>query len=895
MQAEANPTANLEALEYYRSQCDELGARVMRLQDDLTLARQDAQRNRTLAFVIQQMHEFAQHLGDKSADADRLGEQLLMLLVERLRIDVAALLRLQDETHRYQIKLGVGIRPGILLPVMDVPRATGSRLLTDDPVLQQTGLDTALWAESPPSPWILLLGTRRKTAARRQGLDQADGVIAEAAIKIYDGLLGRQAALLALRDSEANYRSLFEGAQDPILVMDLRAEKILDANHRGIDLFGCSFDQLPRQAPLTWLIPADPQHWKPVWKQALKGQAQRIETQIRTSRGHNIWTEINIKRINARAPVLLVVVRDISARRQAEEELSRLQERLDLALEGAEVGLYDVNLTTGEIVYDDRYVRILGGDRQRIPKTVDEWRQGIHPEDIPTVQRFADEVLAGNRDKVELEYRFRHQSGQWIWLLDRGKGFDFDPSGQPRRAAGTCVDITERKRSEASIHRLAYYDPLTDLPNRRLFLDRLVNAQATAQRSGHIGAVLFLDLDRFKQVNDARGHEFGDHLLLDVTSRLHELLRAEDTIARLGGDEFVILLAQLTQTTEEASRFAHLVAEKIRQALAAPYRLMDTDISSSVSIGITLFRGNEVTVHDILREADTALYRAKEHGRNCVRFFEVSMQQAAEVRFSLEGELRQATKDNGLQLYYQPQFDAEEHLIGYEALLRWPHPTKGMISPVVFIPIAEETGLILPIGQWVLTEACRFLAHIRRCGHDLRMSVNVSPRQFQQPNFVDLVQQALTDFSLPPQQLILEITEGVVIDDIQGTVTRMQELKSLGVQLSLDDFGTGYSSLAYLKRLPVDELKIDRSFIQDVCTDSNDAALVEAILAVCRHLDVTVVAEGVETLEQLQFLHARGCDSYQGFYFGMPVPSKTVVENLAIQDAPILHQENTLA
>ncbi|WPL16001.1 Bacteriophytochrome cph2 [Thiorhodovibrio winogradskyi] len=753
-----NDPLNPDALAYYRQQCDELGARIMRLQEAVARAQREAQRSRTLALVVQQVHAVSQSLPEEDSYPEQLGAQLLMLLVEQLKIDAAGLIHVTNTPGHYRLVQALGIPPQSVIPVLEESPNRDACLPLEHPILRATGLAEALWVEAPPSRCMLLLGLRPKAGARHRQLNAADSQIAEAAIRVYDGLLGRQSALSAQR---------------------------------------------------------------------------------------------------------------------------HLQERLDLALEGADVGLYEVNLETGQVHYDDRFVRILGGDPAHIPRNISEWRERIHPDDAQTVEHIAAEALTGQRDRVQLEYRFRHQSGAWIWLLDRGKGFEHDAKGRPRRAAGSCLDITEHKMSEAAIHQLAFFDPLTELPNRRLFLDRLASVQASARRNGRVGAVLFLDLDRFKQINDARGHEIGDQLLREVASRLRALLRAEDTVARFGGDEFVILLGNLSEDEAEASHYARAVAEKIRHSVALPVNLPAGEIHSEISIGITLLRGTEDGDHDLLREADTALYRAKEGGRNCVRFFEKSMQEAAEARFNLERELKQAIEaERDLTLYYQPQVDASGRLTGTEALLRWRHPGQGMISPAVFIPVAEDTSLILPIGRWVLRQACHFLAHTDTHKHALRMSVNVSPRQFHQADFVSQVHQAVRDAGIPPERLTLELTEGVVIEDIQSTVLKMRELKDLGVRLSIDDFGTGYSSLSYLKRMPVDELKIDRSFIQDLSTDSNDAALVEAILSVCRHLRVSVMAEGVETEEQLHFLRARRCDGYQGYYFGMPMPGETLLQSL---------------
>ena len=893
-----------DALNYYRHQCDELGRRLLRLQEEATQARREAQRNRTLALVVQQLYEVAQQAAYPDSPSGTLEDTLLMLMVERLQVDCAALLCWQEKPAGLRVAQGLGLAPDLWLPAPP-PSADGRAPDLPANLLDAASLATGLWVMAPPSPWILLLGNRHQRTGNLVQFEAANRPIAESALKVYSGLLEQRAAAQALRASEANYRTLFESAQDAILVLDIQGRTLLDANQRALDLATCPLDELRRHTPNAWLVPSDLAFWKPVWKGALAGRPQRVETRVRNASGRILWTEINLKRIEADRHLLLAVVRDISARKQSEEALKRIQERLDLALEGAEVGLYDVNLQTGEQVMDERFLRLLGDDPRLTSGTMEDWLARIHPEDRPSVLRVTDEVMMGQRPKFELQYRMRHQSGAWIWVLDRGKGFDWDDADRPRRVAGTCVDITEHKLNEASIHCLAYYDPLTDLPNRRLFLDRLTNAHASARRWGYYGAVLFFDLDHFKHINDARGHQAGDHLLKEVAARLTALLRAEDTVARFagdafnaggvhpgssngaedmvarfGGDEFVILLAKLAPAEADAFRFAHRVAEKIRQTLTPAFHLPEGEFMLDASIGIALFDGVETDVHDILRKADTALYRAKESGRNCVCFFESSMQVAVEARFDLEGELRHALQRDQLRLFLQPQTDAAGRVVGAEALLRWSHPTKGLISPAVFIPLAEETGLIIQIGHWVLGQACRILARIAASGQSLRMSVNVSPRQFRQADFLAGVQAVLASTGVDPTRLVLEITEGLVIDDIQATIVKMQALKSLGVQLSLDDFGTGYSSLTYLKRLPINELKIDRSFVRDAPVDSNDAALVEAILAVSRHLHLDVVAEGVETHDQLNFLKAHGCTCFQGYLYGMPLPAETFLQTL---------------
>ena len=450
-----------------------------------------------------------------------------------------------------------------------------------------------------------------------------------------------------------------------------------------------------------------------------------------------------------------------------------------------------------------------------------------------------------------------------------------DDEGEITHFVATFQDITDRKRSEAKIRHLAYYDELTDLPNRTLLTDRLQHELAVAKRRGLLGALLFIDLDRFKTINDSLGHPSGDLILQQIAKRLLEHVRAEDTVARLGGDEFVILLPGLGKDPMEASHAVQTVAEKVSLAISEPYDVEGHEYHLTPSVGVVLFPEEDENVNDILKHADTAMYRAKASGRNAIRFYLPSMQQAADERFALEKDLRHAVSRGELFLHYQPQVDNKGSIVGSEALIRWQHPSRGMVAPDQFIAIAEETGQIFSIGEWVLRTAIAQIGIWRKQelkGHMNFVAVNVSPRQFHQPNFVPQVISLLEEASVPPQCLKLEITEGIVMADVQDAIDKMAALKSIGVRFAIDDFGTGYSSMAYLKRLPVDQLKIDKSFVQDISTDPNDAAIVETIIAMAKHLGLDVVAEGVETEEELVFLDSQGCEAYQGYYFSRPVP-----------------------
>jgi diguanylate cyclase (GGDEF)-like protein/PAS domain S-box-containing protein len=435
------------------------------------------------------------------------------------------------------------------------------------------------------------------------------------------------------------------------------------------------------------------------------------------------------------------------------------------------------------------------------------------------------------------------------------------------------TDISQRKQSEEEINQLAFYDPLTRLPNRRLLLDRLQQAMAASMRGGQHGALLMLDLDHFKTVNDTLGHAMGDLLLIEVAHRLKDTVRKGDTVARLGGDEFVVMLEGLSSQPEEAAKQTELTAEKIRGELVQPYTLEDHECHSTPSIGISLFHGQLESMDALFQHADVALYQAKSTGRNAIRFYDPNMQAALDIRASMEADLRHALSKQEFRLYYQIQVGSLSCPLGAEVLLRWEHPERGMVFPDQFIPLAEETGLIVPIGRWVLESVCAQLKAWQDdpLTRDLTLAVNVSARQFRQADFVSGVQRVLLGYGVKPSRLKLELSESVVLENVDDTIMKMQALKLLGVQFSMDDFGTRHSSLSHLKRLPLDQIKIDRSFMRNIATDPDDAAIVNTIIAMTRTLDLNVIAEGVETEEQREFLDRHGCHVFQGDLFSRPV------------------------
>ncbi len=483
---------------------------------------------------------------------------------------------------------------------------------------------------------------------------------------------------------------------------------------------------------------------------------------------------------------------------------------------------------------------------------------------------------------------FRKGSHRFEWDHKRADGEVFPvevlltsiPVGDRNILYTVWRDITERKRDEEIIRHQAYYDSLTNLPNRTLLRDRLQQAVIHANRYKNHGAIMFLDLDQFKKINDSLGHTVGDSLLIEVSNRINGVLREEDTAARLGGDEFIILLPDLPNN-DSSFTFAEKVADKIKAAINLPFNIDHYELKISVSIGISIFKGNNESIDDILRHADTAMYRAKSDGRNVIRFFLPSMQAEVVKRLNLEKDLGDAFENKELFLCYQPQYSAENKLYGVEALIRWKHPARGYISPLDFIPVAEEIGLIIPISEWVLNQAMtdmRSMISLSKTRIPMRLSINLSPHQFRQEDFIISIKKAIVKNDFPAELLTLEITENVIIDNIEDTIEKCKKLKDLDIHISLDDFGTGYSSLSYLKQLPIDELKIDKSFIQDIKIDKNDAILVQTIISMAHHFNLKIVAEGVETLEQLNFLMDNNCDAYQGYYFSKPVVIDEIAE-----------------
>jgi diguanylate cyclase (GGDEF)-like protein/PAS domain S-box-containing protein len=549
-----------------------------------------------------------------------------------------------------------------------------------------------------------------------------------------------------------------------------------------------------------------------------------------------------------------------------EEAVRSSEERYRLLLTHSPVGIFHYNTNHIVTFCNKRFADLL---QSSVDGVVGTDLKSLKDQSVfPALEN----ALLGEIGHYEGSYSATHSDAKiWASLICAPS---LDSSENVVGGIAIVQDISERKQAEGIIENLAFYDSLTQLPNRQLLLDRLKQALASSAHSGRDGALLFLDLDHFKILNDSRGHEAGDSLLRQVAARLTICLHEDDTVARLGGDEFVVLLEGLSNQDTTAATQAEAIGERILAFLQQPYQLDENEYQSTASIGIAIFKGHEQSLEELLKHADIAMYQAKKAGRNKLRFFDPEMQNAVNSRVDLERKLRKALEDQQFQLFYQIQVDRSYRILGAETLIRWMHPERGFMPPAEFVPLAEETGLILPIGQWVLETACTQLKAWQQnpATRDLTLSVNVSAKQFHQTDFVAQLKDVIKRHSINPLQLKLELTESLLLENIEDTIATMSALNKIGIQFSLDDFGTGYSSLQYLKRLPLMQLKIDQSFVRDIVADSSDRAIVQTIIAMAKSLELNVIAEGVETKEQRQLLLNKGCEHFQGYLFSKPVP-----------------------
>ncbi len=579
--------------------------------------------------------------------------------------------------------------------------------------------------------------------------------------------------------------------------------------------------------------------------------------------------------------IYFMLIQTLKKQLDIEQSLKLSEERWKFALEGAGDGVWDWNMQTDEVFRSARWHQIFGYDPSEIKDTATAGRTLIHPDDLQQAIEKTNNYINGVSDIYVAEFRIRCKDGSWRWVLGRGMLVSRTEDGKPLRMIGTHTDISAHKHSEAQIFRLAHYDQVTKLPNRVLFLDRFAQDIKNARRNHRAITLIFLDLDRFKEVNDTLGHDIGDLLLKEAAQRLLSCVRENDTVARLGGDEFTVVLNNL-----EYQANTEIIAQKILDKITEPFELGNEQVYISASIGISSFPEDGQDVEMLLKNADQAMYAAKDLGRNRYQFFKRTMQEAAISRMRMTNDLRIAIAEHQFSLHYQPILELATHRIHKaEALIRWHHPSKGLVSPVEFIPVAEDSGLINEIGDWVFLEVTRQLAQWRLQFPTFQVSVNKSPVQFRASSKKVLSWcDHMAALGMAGNSVAVEITEGLLLDARDGVIEKLDELRACGVEISIDDFGTGYSSLAYLRKFQIDYVKIDRSFTSNIAAGSSDMALCEAIIVMAHKLGMKVIAEGIETQAQLDLLIEAGCDYGQGYLFSKPLPGDEFEQMLLQQN-----------
>jgi diguanylate cyclase (GGDEF)-like protein/PAS domain S-box-containing protein len=677
-----------------------------------------------------------------------------------------------------------------------------------------------------------------------------------------------------LKASEEKFSTLFQASPDPVCVSRIRDGVFIEINDSFTQVFGWKPEELVGVSGPQANFWVDPKERKRLYDKLTAQQGlDNEQASYRTKDGHELTCMVSSRFIRVeRRLCILTTFNDVSERLRAEAALKASEEKFAKAFHSSPDAITITERDTARYIeVNDGFYRLTGyRPEEVIGRTALEMNVWADPQQRQEML----EILRRDGRVLHREMLGKHRDGT-VKIVE--------VSVEPIELNGadclllTARDVSQLKEAQAQIQHLAYHDSLTNLPNRALLIDRLNQQIALLKRHQLRGALLFLDLDHFKHINDSLGHPVGDAVLKMVTARLEASVRQEDTVARLGGDEFVVLLSGLEGKRAEVVTQSRGIAEKLRELLAEPMHLDGHTLQITPSIGVALIPDHGTTPADLLKRADIALYRAKDSGRNAIQFFRRSMQEAASERLRMENDLRLAMARGEFELYFQPQVDARNgHIIGAETLLRWFHPTLGPQSPAVFIQVLEETGLILEVGGWVLAEACHACAQLLNEGlikpKAFSLCVNISPWQFRQNDFVERVESSLRNSKLPKPILKLEITEGIVIQNIEDTIAKMNRLKRLGISFAMDDFGTGYSSLTYLKRLPVSVLKIDQSFVRDATRDPNDAEIIRAIVAMAHSLRLEMIAEGVEQQDQLDFLQQQGCHQYQGYLFSKPLP-----------------------
>ncbi|MGA3048019.1 MAG: PAS domain S-box protein [Terracidiphilus sp.] len=709
----------------------------------------------------------------------------------------------------------------------------------------------------------------------------------------------RKRAEMQLRDNEKRYRETFERAAIGIVHTSLEG-RILRCNERFAEIIGYSPEEVCNLTFHEITPPEDLDESVGVLKRMLSEVTITPSWEKRYVRKDGTLTSVRLTvstrcDSEGRALHFIAVVEDINAAKAAELRLASAQEALRLSEERyrtafkTSIDAIAINkLSDGKYVeVNQAFLEITGYSQEDlVGHTSLELGIWVDPRDRA---RMTEEIRMHSFCR-NLEAQFRKKNGTILIGLMSGSVIEIDGV---QCVLSVTRDITEAKAAEAQIRDLAFYDPLTRLPNRRLLLERSRQAVESITPTGRRRALLIVDLDDFKTLNETLGHPNGDLLLQEVARRLVTCIREPNTVARLAGDEFVVMLEGLSENPEEAAAQAEVTGEKILATIGQPYLLVQRECRCTASIGITVFGAQSERTNDRLQQADIAMDQAKSAGGNTMRFFAPALQAAVNARVAMAEDLREGIRENQFTLYYQPQVDGGRW-IGAEGLIRWNHPRRGLVFPDGFIPRAEATGLILPIGNWVLKTACAQIASWAKCSEtaELAVAVNISARQLRQPEFVDQVLTALESAGADPHRLELELTESMLVDDIEDVIAKMTDLKSHGLRFSLDDFGTGYSSLTYLKRLPLDRLKIDRSFVRDILVDESSGAIAQTIISLSRAMGLPVIAEGVETELQREFLANLGCHAFQGYLFGRPVPLEKfelLLRGAASDGAAILH------
>ncbi|MGP1383180.1 MAG: EAL domain-containing protein [Thainema sp.] len=694
----------------------------------------------------------------------------------------------------------------------------------------------------------------------------------------------RSRAEQALRDSEEKFRQLAENIQEVFWLTDAEINQLLYVSQAYEQIWGRSCESLTRD-PSGFLDTIHPDDRQRV-DQALgqPGVPFEIEYRVVHPDGSIRWIRdrgFPVFDADGKVTRRAGLARDITERKQTEDQLQDLTDRLGLAAKSANMGIWELDLVSDRLIWDDRMYEIYGIRPDELGSVYDAWQARVYADDLLAVQAMEQKALAGEQD-YEIEFRIIWPDGNVRHIASYAL-VQRDANGHPWRMVGANLDITERKQVEAQLIHNALHDALTDLPNRSLLINRLELAIHRTQRlPDYQFAVLFLDLDQFKVINDSLGHLAGDQLLITVASKLQHILRTTDLAARLGGDEFVILLEEI-----EGIQTAVQVAERIFAEFETAHLIDGRNIFTTTSIGIVLGSAAYSDASDLLRDADIALYRAKAQGRAKYEIFDADMHTQALKRMNLEHDLRRAIDQQELIIHYQPIVTlSSQTLIGFEALIRWQHPTQGLVSPADFIPIAEETGLIVAIDQWLLQAACQQLVGWRSQfpdRSDLKISINLSFQDLRQPDLLQTIVQSLERSGLEAQYLTLEITESMLIKDIESTIGLLEQLRELGIQISIDDFGTGYSSLSYLYNLPTDYLKIDQSFVRTMQQGDKNYKIVEAIIGLSNQLEIDAIAEGIETSQQLDWLQELDCELGQGYLFAKPLTAEAVFTLLSYE------------